>query len=141
MRMSKTFTEADQDEFLESAFSYISAFFENSLAELESRNTPITTKLRRIDNNRFTAVVYREGKAVARCKIVLGGMLGRGITYSSNDQASDNTCNESLSVEYDDQNMFLKPMGMAIHMGKRDSHLSPEGAAEYYWSMLMQPLQ
>lgn len=141
LRMTKIFTEADRDAFLDSAFTFIAAYFENSLAELEARNEGIATNFRRIDNNRFTAVIYRDGKAVARCKIMLGGMLGRGITYSANDQASDNSCNENLSVDCDDQSMFLKPMGMAMHMGQRDAHLSPEGAAEYYWSMLMQPLQ
>ena len=31
-----------------------------------------------MDANRFTAVVYRDGKARARCKIGLGGMMGTG---------------------------------------------------------------
>lgn len=141
LRTRKSFSEADRDEFLDSAFEFMAVFFENSLAELEKRNAVISAKFRRIDNNRFTAVIYQDGIAVSRCKIMLGGMLGNGITYSSNDQASDNSCNENLSVDNNDQNMFLKPMGMAVHMGQREVHLTPAGAAEYYWSMLIQPLQ
>lgn len=141
LRTRKTFTEADKDSFLDSTFEFMANFFENSLLELETRNDDLTTRFRRIDADQFTAVVYRGGEAVARCKIVRGGMFGNGLSYSANDQARDNSYNESLSVEHDDQNMFMTPMGMAIHMGQRDAHLTPEGASEYYWSMLMQPLQ
>lgn len=141
LRMRKSFSEADRDEFLDSTFAFMAIFFENSLAELEARNAGITTKFNRIDNNRFTAVIYQYGSAVCRCKILLRGMFGNGITYSHNDQANDGSCNENLSVENDDQNMYLKPMGFAIGMSRNEKHLSPEGAAEYYWTMLIQPLQ
>ncbi|WP_441480765.1 hypothetical protein [Bosea sp. 2KB_26] len=117
LRISKAFTEADQDRFLDEAFHFMAKFFEGSLSELKARNPEIDTTFKRIDANRFTAVIYRNGKAVSRCKIVLGGMLGRGISYSSNDQANDNRCNDSLAVETDAQGMFLKPiMGMS-HFG------------------------
>ena len=83
---------------------------------------------------------------MARCSITLGGLLGNGITYSSSDQVRDNSFSESLSVENDDQAMFLTAMGMGVFANQAGSHqvsphLTPEGAAEYYWSMLMQPLQ
>lgn len=143
LRTRRTFTEADKDSFIDSTFEFMVNFFENSLAELEGRNDSLTTRFRRIDANRFTAAVYRNGEAIARCKIVRGGMFGNGISYSANDRADDNSCNENLSVAHDDQNLFMQPMGMAMtaHLGQRDSHLTPEGASEYYWSMLMQPLQ
>ncbi len=142
LRLRRCFSEADRDEFLESTFALMAAFFENSLTELETLDAVITTKFRRIDNNSFTAVIYQDGIAVSRSKVILGGMFGNGITFSSNDQASDNSCNENLFVENDDQNMFLKPLGMALHMmGQSDAHFTPEGAAEFYWSMLIKPLQ
>jgi hypothetical protein len=37
--------------------------------------------------------------------------------------------------------MYLKPMGMCMMGGDRDEQLSHEGAAEYFWSMLIEPLQ
>jgi len=143
LRISKMFTDADQDRFLDEAFSFMAKFFEGSLAELKARNAEIDTAFKRIDANRFTAVIYRNGKAVSRCKIVLGGILGPGISYSSNDQADDNSCNDSLAVETDAQGMFLKPiMGMLQFGGGREKqHLTFEGAAEYYWDALMQSLQ
>lgn len=142
LRLTKTFTESDRDRFLEDCFDYMAKFFEGSLEELHARNPGIETSFRRVDANRFTAVIYRAGKAVARCKIMLGGMFGRGITYSSDDRASDGSCNESLSVEADEQALFLKALGMShITREHASQHLSFEGASEYYWAMLIEPLQ
>lgn len=122
LRISKTFTDADHDRFLDEAFGFMAKFFEGSLSELKARNPEIDTAFKRIDANRFTAVIYRNGKAVTRCKIMLGGMLGRGISYSSNDQADDNSCNDSLAVETDAQGMFLNPiMGMSQFGGGREA--------------------
>ena len=141
LRLRKQFSEADKDSFLDKSFEFLASYFERSLSELEVRNADITTRFRRVDQNRFTAIVYQGGTSVARCSITLGGMLGSGITYSSSDQARDNSFNESLSVENDDQTLFLTAMGMGVFANQAGSHLTPEGAAEYYWSMLMQPLQ
>jgi hypothetical protein len=52
--------------------------------------------------------------------------------------------NEQLTVEADEQSLFLKPTGMRMWMPggqKQRDHLTFEGAAEYYWEMLMEPLQ
>ena len=141
LRVKKTFTDADQDRFLDDAFEFMARFFETSLAELKARNDGIDATFRRVDANRFTGVIYSGGKAVARCKIVRGGMFGRGITYAANDNASDNSINESMSVERDDQGLFLKAMGMAHYGGDQDRQLTFEGASEYYWAILMRPLQ
>jgi hypothetical protein len=143
LRLAKRFSEADRDAFLHDAFQYMAAFFEGSLAEIEVRNRGIRTAFRRIDANRFTAVAYRDGEAKARCKIMLGGMLGNGITYANSDGASDNTMNEMLSVASDDQGLYLDSMGMA-HFGRSSAprqHLSFEGAAELYWGIFIEPMQ
>jgi hypothetical protein len=141
LRTRKTFTEADRDQFLDETFNYMASYFENSLQELESRNAELTTRFKRIDGNSFTAVIYKNGDSISRCKIRLGGALGNGISYSANDHADDTSFNENLSVEFDDQHMFLKPLGMAMGMVQKDKNLSAEGASEYYWSMLIQRLQ
>jgi hypothetical protein len=141
LRLKKTFTEIDRDRFLDDAFEYMARFFEGSMEELKARNPGVETTFRRIDANHFTGIIYQGGKAASRCKVTLGGMFGRGITYSDNDQARDNSMNESLSVESDDQGLYLKAMGMA-HWGQdRDRHLTFEGASEYYWDMFIRPVQ
>lgn len=141
LRVKKSFTEADKDQFLDDAFDFMKRYFENSLSELTDRYPELSSRFRIVDANRFTSVIYRNGDDIARCKIVLGGMFGKAITYSADDQASDNSCNESLSVEVDDQHIFLSAMGMPFGGNVSDKKLTEEGAAEYYWSILMQPLQ
>jgi hypothetical protein len=73
----------------------------------------------------------------------VGAMLG-DILYSSTENARDNTCNESLSVEADDQTLYLRALGMSSTMrGRGGDHekLSMEGAAELFWGLLIEPLQ
>lgn len=142
LRLKKEFTKAEEDQFLLDAFEYLSRFFQGSLVELQERNAGIETRCRRIDGNCFTAVIYQNGQKTAACTIRLGGIFGSGITYSQGDDAVANTCNESLSVSKDDQKLFLQAMAMPhFGMADRDKSLSQEGAAEYYWSLLIQPLQ
>jgi TIR domain-containing protein len=142
--LRKEFTEADLDKFLEEAFEYMVLFFENSLLELEKRNDGIEGTFKKLDAQQFSAVIYRGGKAEARCRIRLGGRrgFGNGITYSSNDSSADSSFNESLSVEHDAQAMYLRALGMAMHvMEEGHKHLTFEGAAEYYWKIFIEPLQ
>lgn len=141
LRLAKTFTEADKDRFLDEGFSFMSKFFESSLQELQSRNKGIETTFRQIDANRFTAVIYRRGEAISRCKIQLGGRYETGISFSSNDRADDGSYNESLSVEVDEQGLYFKALGMWDWSSRGERHLTYEGAAEYFWSMLISPLQ
>jgi hypothetical protein len=144
LRVAKRFTDRDKDRFMHDAFEYVAKFFENSLAEISERNPGIDGQFRRIDANRFTAVAYRDGDAVARCSIFLGdrGGLSGGIAYSHDISGATNSFNESLSVENDDQALYLRALGMG-RMGRGDQagKLSPEGGAELYWEMFIEPLQ
>ena len=141
MRLRKTFTDSDRDQFQDEGFDFIERFFRGSLEELAQRHGDVETRHRNIDNQSFVSTIYRNKQKVAACTIRMGGMLG-GITYSNSDNARDNSFNESLSVDGDDQRLFFKPMGMA-HLGDvgKEGALSHEGAAEYLWSLLITPLQ
>lgn len=141
LRLHKSFTDADRDGFVEGAFAFMARYFENSLAELGARNQSIEGRFRRLDSSRFTAVIYASGATQTQCTISLGGFLGRGISYLNSVGGTGNSFNEMLSVEHDEQHLYLKPMGMWTTGGNRDAQLSFEGAAEYYWSMLIEPLQ
>jgi hypothetical protein len=117
-------------------------FFEASLHELEQRNSGLQTTFRRIDANTFTAVVYQHGKSVSACRISLGGFMGKGITYSSDAGARSNGINDMLSVESDDQGLYLKTMmNFGSSTLRDDAQLTFEGASEYYWSRLIDRLQ
>jgi hypothetical protein len=144
LRIKKTFTEKEKDDFLEESYEYIANHFEGSLKELETRYDQISTKFRRIDANHFTATIYEDGKLASTCKIWLGGRrsFAGGIVYSADTSSSDNSWNESVSVENDGYSLFLKPMGIAhMRSGNGKGLLSQQGASEYFWEILIQPLQ
>ena len=145
LRLKKEFSEADQDRFLDEAFEYMARFFEGSLNELEQRNPEIETRFKRIDSQTFTATIYRNGNVASQCCIRCGGRrsFGNGITYSSDIDSRGNSFNESLSIEVGEQSLSLRPMGMGyIHHGDhQQANLTAEGASEYYWKMLIDPLQ
>ncbi|WP_447896448.1 toll/interleukin-1 receptor domain-containing protein [Stenotrophomonas acidaminiphila] len=140
LRLSKTFTQRDKDHFKADTFEYIARYFENSLAELEARNPGYQGSFRRVDANRFFATIYKDGKDVARATVYLGGMLG-GINYLQGETTSSNSSNESLSVDADDQMLFLTSMGMSSFGREREQKLTQEGAAELLWGLVIDPLQ
>ena len=139
LRLRKTFTDFEIDQFAHDGFTYIQRFFENSLAELQARNPGIQATLRRLSDTRFAASIYRDGKVASECAIGMGDGISRnGITYSA--QVSSNGFNEMLSVSTDDQSIFFKSL-MGFSRNTRDEKLSHEGAAEAFWGKLLEPLQ
>ncbi|WP_354286371.1 toll/interleukin-1 receptor domain-containing protein [Stenotrophomonas sp. 2619] len=140
LRLAKTFTQRDKDQFKAETFDYIAKHFENSLNELEERNPGYEGSFRRIDANRFFSTIYEDGKDVARATIYLGGMLG-GINYIQGEKLDSNSFNESLSVDCDDQSLFFTNLGMSAYGSSRGQKLTQEGAAELLWEQLIGPLQ
>ncbi|MEX1154191.1 toll/interleukin-1 receptor domain-containing protein [Parvibaculum sp.] len=142
LRLAKEFSERDKDIFKHDAFEFMAKFFENSLRELEDRNRGVETSFRRVDANRFTSIIYKNGRAISRCTIFMGGgILGAGIAYSASETNESNSYNENLTVEADELSLHLRSIGMANMGAERDVNLSFEGAAEFYWSMLISRLQ
>lgn len=140
LRVRKSFTDRDKDKFLEDAFEFIAKFFEGSLDEIAKRNPGIEGNFRRVDANRFIAVIYDCGQVSSRCRISCGGRRSfmSGITYSMSDSLDENSYNEQLSVEDDGYTLNLRPLGM---MMQSKELLTVEGAAEFYWGMFVKPLQ
>lgn len=141
LRLPKTFTQRDRDHFRDDTFEFIARFFEGSLVELARRNPGFEGAFRRVDANRFFATIYQNGDAVARATVFMGGMLSGGISYLTGHSTSSNSLNESLSVEADDETLFIKPFGMSMMGSNEEQKLSQEGAAEYFWSLLIEPLR
>ena len=146
LRVHKEFTEADKHRFLDETFEFLALFFEGSLEELQQRNPGIEARFKRIDSQAFGAIIYRQGKVVSQCGIRNGGFhgFGDGISYTNDVTAPTNSQNDYLSVQEGDQALYLGPgMGMGRRFGQRDgeSHLTSEGAAEYFWGLLIEPLQ
>lgn len=141
LRLKKQFSDLDKDKFLQETFQFMMRFFNASLQELQARNPGVSGQFRQVDTDTFTAAIYQQGNRAGECSICLGkgGFSSNGITYSSDASARGNSYNEMISVESDEQAMFLRPIGMAT-FGDRPQ-LTQEGAAELFWGMLMRPLQ
>jgi len=135
LRLPKTFTEADIDQFREDAFDFMAKFFENSLQELQARNEGVETRFKRIDAHKFSAVAYVGGKKRAYCHIAME-QSPRGIAYSSSENMGPGGYNECLLVEADKEDIFMRPLGFASH-GRDSSRLTFQGGAEAYWEMFM----
>jgi hypothetical protein len=144
LRIVKEFSDKVKDDFLDASFEYISNFFENSLNELEKRNDRVETNFKRIKSTHFTAIIYINGESRSQCKIWQGGhsTIVGGIAYSTEITSIDNSYNEMLSVSDDGYSLFLKPFGLAFSnkIGQKEN-LSKQGAAEYLWSIFINPLQ
>ncbi len=142
LRIAKSFTEQDRDDFLHEAFAYLVNFFKNSLDELSERNPGIESRLRCLGKNRFTAAIYQGGSKIAACTVYIGQDFGNGdIRFSHGEQGDSNSWNESISVDHDDQVLFLKPMGLMAFGNHGDPKLSMQGCAEFLWDALIRPLQ
>lgn len=140
LRVAKTFTQLDKDQFQIETFEYIARYFENSLEELQARNPGYDGVFRRIDANRFFATIYKDGQDVATATVFAGGQMGAGIYYSNSGSFTNNSYNEALSVQADDQALYLTCLGMSLH-GRQNQKLSQEGAAETLWGIMIAPLQ
>jgi hypothetical protein len=143
LRLKKEFSERDRDEFLHGSFDFICKFFEGSLEAVGERNPDVTGKFDRIDSRRMAAILYRGGKKITECSIRLGGLGSRdnGIAFSYDASSSQSSFNEMLSVEANDQTMYLKSMGMSWGVSDRYKPLSQEGAAEFLWELFMKNAQ
>jgi hypothetical protein len=141
LRLAKSFTQLDKDQFQFETFEYIARYFESSLAELQSRNAGYQGAFRRVDANRFSATIYKDGRDVAKASVFVGGQMGAGIYYSQGDGFGGGSFNEALHVESDDQTLYWRTLGMASFRSQRDQKLSQEGAAEALWEIVIAPLQ
>lgn len=141
LSLPRAFSERERDQFGRDAFEFMARFFGNSLTELIERNPGIDGHVERIDAHTFTSVIYRHGKKIAECSISFGGPFrSSSIVFSFDPRSRGNSFNESLSVETDDQMMFLRSMGMS-YRASRDEKLTHEGAAELFWAMLIERLR
>lgn len=143
LRIKRKFDDHERDEFLEDSYEYIARYFDGSLQELAARNPRIKTRFKRLTETSFTAFIYDSGKRVAQCSVWYGeGSFGSsGIAYSQSGEVQRNSFNESLSVVDDGYTLQLKPLGLPMFGDSREDALSQQGAAEYYWSLFIRPMQ
>jgi hypothetical protein len=143
LRVKKEFTDLDRDRFRHEGFEFIARFFENSMQELVKRNPGLDQRFQRVDAKHFTAALYQNGQKVCKGSVsIAGGTFGSdSIEYVMDDNPRHGGMNEAVSVKADDQSLYFQALGMQSY-GRRDKEkLSPQGAAEVFWDLFIQPLQ
>lgn len=145
LAIPKTFTDHDRDTFVTEAFNYIVSFFEGSLTELQVRNPEVNTRFEKVDARSFEAAIYLNGKQASKCGIWLGNGFGSkglsSISYNSSGLGQGNSFNESMSVKDNGNLLGLESLGLSHLHRTEKKPLTNQGAAEYYWAMLIEPIQ
>lgn len=141
LRIKKEFTDREHDCARAECFEFVAKYFANSLEELKRRNPDIEVDFRRIDANGFDAAIYVAGKRKCGCGIWMGGRSFGGDILFSHSGVSHNSYNESMSIQNDGYSLGFKPLGLAHFGSDSQKLLNYEGVAEYFWEMLILPLQ
>jgi hypothetical protein len=148
LRIKRTFTDHERDHARTDCFEFIAKYFANSLKELKQRSPGIDVNFNRIDPKSLEAKIYADGERKSMCGIwIESGQVEDSIVFSLNG-VTPNTYGESIGVQTDGYTIGFKPMGSAFHgmhfpnlENNQISLLSVEGVAEYFWGMLIYPLQ
>ena len=140
LALARDFTDIDRDTFLDEAFAYIRAYFQNSLREIGEHNPGVEGRFRQTSEIGFTGTLYRNGTKLAGCYVRISTSFGRSrsIGFSNDDSGRDNSYNEMLDVESDRHNLHLKSM-MGGWSGQA-SGLTAEAAAEHLWRQFVNHL-
>lgn len=143
LRVKKEFTDLDRDRFRHEGFEFVARFFENSMQELVKRNPGIDQRFQRVDATHFTAALYRNGQKVCKgsASIASGSFGSESIEYAMDDNPRHGGMNEAVSVKADDQTLYFQALGMQSYGRREKEKLSPQGAAELFWDLFIQPLQ
>lgn len=142
LRIRRHFTDRDRDQARRDGYQSVSGYFETSLAELKERNPDIDIHFERTTTQAFEASIYVEGKRECHCGVWLGtsSIMGGDIGFSFGG-VTPNSFNETISLTDDGYTMGFRPLGMAFYGAHSEALLTPEGAAEYLWSIFIRPLQ
>jgi hypothetical protein len=142
LTIKKIFSDHQKDKFLRESFELMAKYFEGSLKELEKHNPEISFVFNRIDSQSFAATIYRNGKKECEGMIFTGStFLSKGISYSNRVNLAKDSLNESMQVTDNGFMLLLKPLGMSPFRTINNSEITAEGAAEFYWQMLIERLQ
>lgn len=143
MRIKRSFSDQDRDDFLEASYKYIAEYFKESCEELARRNPQVSVRFKPENQSGFNALIYENGTRIAQCFIWYGsqGFRSNGIYYSSSESSERNSYNEWIRVEDDGYMLHLKTLGMSMYMRQDNEPMSQQGVAELFWGMFIKPLQ
>lgn len=143
-RLAKAFTDKEKNQFLKTSFGEIVNHLQYFADETRKQYPHFDYEVERITTRKAAFTLYKDEQQVSQFKVWIGGMFGSdsiSFAYGNHiDLGSDSSMNESLSVEDNDGELVLKPMGMGMFGAERDKPMAAQQAAEYLWKMACQYL-
>lgn len=144
LRINKAPTDLERDEFISEAFEYIYEFLANSIDELRSRNDGVDGRLKRLDANRITAALYKDGKKRSAITIFTGGLHGgeRQITFNMSDAGQTNMSNGGYRLTNGERGLLFADAESFLGINVKNRGSSDKAdVAESLWTKLIEPLQ
>ena len=141
-KIKKTFTDKEKNLFLRAAYDELISQLEQFASETHASYPHIEHEMEKVTSRKTLFTIYDGGKQITQFKVWIGGLTGGdsiSILHGNRmDIENDSSMNESLSLEEQDDELRLKPMGMWMFGGDRDKPMTPIEAAEYIWKMVCQ---
>ncbi len=144
-KIRKKITQFEKDKFIKDIYNGIAEYFEKALKHLEEYDKSIKTDMIKVNELKFIAKIYLNGELKSQCKIWMGGVFG-SISYAIGDSYldinNDNSCNDWLSLEEDEEGLYMKSSGMMYLLHNHDKKIrNPKEAGEYFWKSFIEPLE
>jgi len=132
-KAKRDFTDRDKRKYITATFERVREYFKIGLGELSKSDSRIDTEFIPINEIKFSAVFYVDGKLLNQCVVWLGGLFGtHQVSYREGpglDLNNDHSMNDWVQIETDEHEVFLRP-GMGVQIDRR---LNSSEAGEYFW--------
>ena len=137
--MKKSYTDKEKNDFLKASFTEIVNLIDGYASATKQEHPQFDHDAERITTRKALFTLYNNEQQITQFKIWIGGILGgNSIAFSygqSVDVGNDGSMNESLSLEENEGQLKLKPLGMGTFGQERDKTLTPKEAADYLWGL------
>ena len=138
-KLKRSFTDKEKNDFLKTSFAEIVNLIDGYASATKQEHPQFDHETERITTRKALFTLYNNEQQMIQFKIWIGGILGgNSIAFShghSVDVGNDGAMNESLSLEENEGQLRLKPLGMGMLGHERDNAMTPKEAADYLWEL------
>jgi hypothetical protein len=139
-KIRRSYSDKEKNEFLKASFEEIVNLLDGFSLDTKKEYSNIEYEMEKITSRKAVFTLYDQGKQILQFKLWVGGLLGgNSISFAygnSIDINSDGSMNESISLEEHEDELRLKPLGMATFGKEKDMFMSPREAADYLWQIV-----
>jgi hypothetical protein len=138
--VKRSFTDKEKNQFLRDSFDQIVRLLDYFALETHKKHPYFEHDQERITSLKAIFTFYSQGKELVRFKLWIGDLIGRDSIYLQHGtrmgMENDNSFNESISLEENEGELKLKPLGMLDFGAERDKLMSSNEVAEYIWNVV-----